>query len=63
MRVPNPRTDPATAGTLSVGGIASLIVIELKQRFGIDVTLDEALLVVTAAIALYHVLGGPVKPK
>lgn len=58
---PSPKDHPATAATLSVGGIASMIVIEMKQRLNIDITLDEALLIVLGVTSLYHFLGGKAK--
>jgi hypothetical protein len=61
LKPPSPRDHPATAATLSVGGIASMLCIEMKQRFNIDITLDEALLIVLGVVSVYHFLGGKVK--
>lgn len=59
-RVPSPQDHPAAYGALSVGSVAALLVTECKLRLGINLTLEEAGMIVTGVIAIFHFARGRV---
>lgn len=60
-RVPTPSDHPAAFTGLSVGAVAALLVTECKTRLGVDLTIEEAGMIVAITIAAYHFARGRVK--
>ncbi len=53
----SPVDHPNGFAALSVGSVTSLIVVELHNRFGIDVSVEEATVAVAAFISLALFIG------
>jgi hypothetical protein len=62
MPIPSPREHPNAYAGITVGSITSLLVSEAKVRLGVDLTIEEAGMIVSAIIATYLYLGKKVKP-
>ncbi len=61
--VPSPAEHPNAYAAFSVGSVASLLVYECKTRLGFDLTIQEALFIVSAVTALALFVGKKVQPK
>ena len=57
MAIPSPREHPNAYAGLTAGSITSLLVAEAKVRLGVDLTIEEAGMIVSIIIALYLFLG------
>ncbi len=61
LKVPSPVQHPNAFAGISVGSIASLLVYEAKVRLGLDLTIEEAGMLVSAVITAWLFLGKKVK--
>lgn len=57
MKPPSPREHPNAFAGLSVGSVTSLLVYEAKTRLGVDLTVEEAGIIVSTIIGAYLFFG------
>jgi hypothetical protein len=57
LAIPSPKTHPNAYAGITVGSIASLLVSEAKVRLNVDLTIEEAGMIVSATVALFLFLG------
>jgi hypothetical protein len=57
MKPPSPAQHPNAYAGISVGSVTSLLVFEAKSRLGVDLTVEEAGMIVSGIIGLYLFFG------
>lgn len=57
MKPPSPTQHPNAYAGISVGSVTSLLMYELKYRLGIDLTIEEAGMIVSGTIAVFLYFG------
>jgi len=61
MNLPTPKEHPQATTVLSTATIAALLVSEVKNRLGVDITNEESYMIVIGFSTLYFMLLGKAK--